>query len=134
LPEWERVALFNQALDAIRTIGYEGTRARVLAALAPHLPAELLQQALDATHTIGNGGNRAHALVALTPRLAALPLRDLETMWTQTLRVLAARTRPRLIADFVRLIPVLASLAGQNTPTELSEIARAIQDVARWWP
>ena len=109
-----------------------------LAAVAPHLPERertaVLKQALDAARTIGDEGARSKALAALAPRLAALPLRDLSTMWTQTLRVLATRTRRDLIADFHRLVPVLATLAGQNAPTELGEVARAIQDVARSWP
>jgi hypothetical protein len=70
----------------------------------------------------------------LAPRLATLPLPDLSILWTQTLPVLAARTRPHLLADFRSLVPVLLALAGANAPTQLGDIARAITDVARWWP
>jgi hypothetical protein len=98
------------------------------------LPAELLTQALDAARSIENEEYRSRALAAVAPHLAALPLSDLSTLWAQTLPVLAARTRPRLIADFRSLTPVLVALAGQNAATELGEVARAITDVARWWP
>ena len=96
--------------------------------------AELLSEALDAARSIGNAGDRSSALAALAPRLADLPLRDLSTLWTQTLPVLAGRTRPNLVVDFRSLTPVLVTLAGANAPTELGEVARAISDVARWWP
>jgi hypothetical protein len=46
----------------------------------------------------------------------------------------AVRTRPNLLADFHSLVPVLAALAGNDAATELREVARAITDVARWWP
>jgi hypothetical protein len=52
----------------------------------------------------------------------------------ETLPALAARTRRDLLADLRSLAPVLAALAGPNASTELREIARAISDVARWWP
>jgi hypothetical protein len=134
LPERERAAVLREALDAARSIGAEGVRSETLAALAPHLPAELLKQALDAARSIGAAEARSRALAALAPHLAALPFGDLSTMWAQTLHVLAARTRPNLLADLHSLAPVLVALAGQNAPTELREVARAIEDVARWWP
>jgi hypothetical protein len=94
----------------------------------------VLSEALDAARSLGDEWTRSRALASLAPCLAALPLRDLSTLWTQTLPVLAARTRRSLIADFHNLVPVLAALAGPNAPTELRELARAIQEVARWWP
>jgi hypothetical protein len=126
--------LLREALDAARSIGHEGARSGVLTALALHLPAELLGEALDAARSIEEEEPRSEALAALAPRLAALPLRDLSTIWTQTLPVLVARTRRNLIVDFLSLVPVLAALAGSNAATELREVARAIQDVGRWWP
>jgi len=134
LPDRERPAVLREALDAARTIGDAGGRSWALAALAPHFPAELLREALDAARSIEDEGDRSSALAGLAPRLAALPLRDLSTMWTPTLPVLAARTRQHLLADFRSLVPLLHALAGQNAPTELGEVARAISDVARWWP
>ena len=132
---WERRTLLGNALaaatQAIRDEDYHPT---VPAALAPHLPVDLLGEALDAARSILDEEDRAAALAALAPRLADLPLPDLSTVWVRTLPVLAARTRSELNADIRSLVPVLNALAGQNASIELYEISRAITEVARWWP
>jgi hypothetical protein len=134
LPEAERAAVLSQVFGAALSIGDDFARYRAQAALAPHLPADLLSQALDAARSIVGGRACSRALAALAPRLATLPLRDLSTIWVQTLPVLAARTRPDVLADLHSLLPVLAVLAGHNAPAQLREVARAITDIARWWP
>jgi hypothetical protein len=47
----------------------ESARAKVLTALAPHLPPDLLPAALAATQTISNKSTRANVLTALAPHL-----------------------------------------------------------------
>jgi hypothetical protein len=98
------------------------------------LPAGLLADVLAGARAIGDEANRSPVLARLGPRLANLPWPDLWDLWTQTLPMLAGRTRPDLVADYCGLTPVLVALAGANAETELLEIARAISDVARWWP
>lgn len=65
----------NELLHAARDYGGDHGWSRVLAALAPRLPADkrgsMLQQALDATYDIGDAENRANALIALAPHLPA---------------------------------------------------------------
>jgi hypothetical protein len=126
--------LLRQALDAARSIGDEGDRYQALAALAPHLPAELLSEALDAARSFGKEWARSKALAALAPRLADPPLRDLSAAWAQTLQILADRTRSNLLADLCSLAPILVALAQPDAAAEFREVARAIADVARWWP
>jgi hypothetical protein len=108
----ERAAVLGQALEAAHSLGDGWDRSWALAALAPHLPererAAVLGQALDAARSLGNEEARSRALAALAPRLATLPLRDLSTIWTQTLPVLAARTR----RNFSHL-----QASAQNTPS-----------------
>jgi hypothetical protein len=134
LPESERGGVLSEALDAALAFGDEVNRSWALAGLAPQLSEALLSEALDAARAIGHEGNRSSVLAALAPGLADILWRHVALLWMETLPVLAARTRPDLLADFRSLTPVLAALAGPNAPTELREVARAISDVARWWP
>jgi hypothetical protein len=78
------------------------------------------------------GGERCRVLV--TTREAAIATAvgaDLYSLWTETLPLLARRTRNDLLADLRALEPVVARLGG---PEAVAETFRAIQDVGRWWP
>ncbi|MEZ0395411.1 MAG: hypothetical protein ABWK53_03125, partial [Anaerolineales bacterium] len=59
----------RQALAYIRQMPDEDQQADALAALAPHLPPELLPEALAAAREIQNDRQRADALAALVPHL-----------------------------------------------------------------
>jgi len=136
LPEHERARVLSEALDAARSIGDTTDRFWALKELVPHLPAGLLSEALDAARSIeGWKWTRSPALEALAPHLANMPLEDLSVTCTRTLHVLADRTRPDLLGDLPSLAPILGVLAQPDAAAELfSEVARAISDVARWWP
>jgi truncated hemoglobin YjbI len=127
--------LLPQALAAARGIRDERWRAQALATLAPHLPPDerpqVLAEALAAAREIGDADDRAEALAALAPRLAELPRPALYPLWDKTLPVLARRTRPDLLADLQALVLVIHALGGEAA---ITETARAIRDVARWWP
>jgi len=119
-------ALFQEALEAVRAIPYEGSRAEALVALAPHLPEALLQEALDITRAIPYEGSRAEALIALAPHLPeALKdeavLEALETVWEFDENGL----RARLLAALVPCIP--ESLKGEVVREALTT-ARAIEE------
>ena len=122
--------LLPEALTAAKEIKDADDRARVLTALAERLP-ELLPEALTAARETRNADDRARALTALSPRLAELPRPDLYRPWDETLPHLARRTRPDLLTDLRALVPVIHALGGEAA---IAETARAIQDVARWWP
>jgi len=122
--------LLPEALAAAREIKNEYHRAEALTALAERLP-ELLPEALAAAREIESEWFRAPVLTALAPRLTELPRPDLYPLWDKTLPVLARRTRPDLLADLRALVPVIHALGGGEA---IAETARAIQDVARWWP
>jgi hypothetical protein len=70
-----RPDLLAQALDAARSIDYNGYRSQALAALAPSLAGhpDLLAQALDAAHSIGHESYRSQAIATLAPSLAGHP-------------------------------------------------------------
>ena len=110
LSEHERDQALRQALEAARAIGDEGSRARALAALAPHLTppsATRPGQALEAARAIGDEGSRARALAALAPHLTP-PERD------QALR--QALEAARAIGDEGSRARALAALAPHLTP------------------
>jgi hypothetical protein len=122
------------AIFVLRRPDEEESRTWTLAQGAQQLSGELLAEALAAARGSRNQSLRSKALAALAPRLAEVPGPVLSSLWSETLPLLAVRTRPELLADLRGLTPVLAALAGLNLPTELGEVARAISDVARWWP
>jgi hypothetical protein len=113
-------------------------RVEGLTELIPYLPegerAAVLAEALQAARAIKDEGNRSAALAALAPHLARLPRKDLAALWTETLHLLAARTRADLLGDLHDLAPLLVVLAPPDVGPELPEIARAVADVGRWWP
>ncbi len=123
--------LLLEVLAAAREIENEWRRADVLIALMARLPSELLPEALSAAREIKDEWRRARALTALAPRLAELPRPALYPLWDETLPLLARRTRRDLLADLRALVPVIHALGGEAA---IAETARAIQDVARWWP
>ncbi len=158
LPGWSPAAALAYAFqipdDLFRS------RARALAALAPHLPPDLLRAALQAAAGIADDGSRAEALAPLAPHLppdllraalqAAAGIADdgyraealaalaphlppdlLRAQWPQTLRLLARRERSTLLSDLKALSAWLETLGDEE---ESREIARAILDVGRWWP
>jgi hypothetical protein len=76
----DRAATQAHALQGAAAIRDDYRRSSALAALAPHLPANLLPKALEIAMTFGEEGLRASALADLTPYLNAdLLARALET-------------------------------------------------------
>ena len=120
----------HQALTYIRHNPDEQQRASALKALLPCLPPELLPEALAAARAIEDAAARADTLAALAVRLAKTST-ALYRLWDETLLYLARRTRPQLLADLGALVPVIHAVSGEAA---IAETARAIQDVARWWP
>ena len=123
--------LLGPALEAARAIGSEWLLARALAVPAPHLTPPLLGPALEAARAIGDEGSRAWALVVLAPHLVKLSPGTLYPLCNATLQLAATRTRRDLLSDLRALVPVLATLGGEEA---VAETYRAIQDVGRWWP
>lgn len=127
-------ALLETAFEATRAIKRETARARALAALAPHLPPELLAAALAAACAIADVDVRIvfRHLKGIDPghpqlmgadvrpqALAALALRlpnRLPTMirFAPMLRILARRGRLALLRDLAALAPWLAALAERR--------------------
>jgi hypothetical protein len=122
-PEW--------ALKAVQALEDEAWRAQVLARIGPYLPPSVLGEALVIARTIEQRQGRRDAVTGLSSNLATLPGATLQSLWLETLPVLASRTRPDLLADLRALIPALVALGGEDV---VKETVAAIKDVGRWWP
>ncbi|MEH1950525.1 MAG: NB-ARC domain-containing protein [Nostoc sp.] len=119
-----------EALTAARAIQPEYHRAGALSALAQKLP-QVLPEALAAARAIQNDEyHRADILSVLADNLSQMPTAELFSPWQDTLHELSLGTRPNLLQDIKVLFPVIFALGDETTTLE---IARAIQDVARWW-
>src|SRR5262245_57338710 len=131
VPEALRAEVLGDALAAAQVLEHEFIWARVLVALAPHLPKAVLGDALAAAQELEHESSRAEVLSALSPRLMTLSHSSLHVLWSETLHALALRSRRHLMADLQALAPVMLALGGTQV---LAEVAQAIHDVGRWWP
>jgi hypothetical protein len=119
--------MLPQAFAAAQAILYEPRRAQAVTAFVNKLP-EALPNALKTVQAFQNDTERAEALAPLALHLADHP-NNFEC-WKDLLRSLSSRTRPSLLSDLAVLIPAAIALGGE---VGAAEIARAIQDVSRWW-
>jgi len=100
-------------------------------ALAPYLPESALPKVIEAVKAIGEPDEREEALRALISRRSPMSLAADRRLWSEALRVFAARTRQKLLANLSALLPMLDTLAEAEAR---DETASAIRDVARWYP
>ncbi|WP_292776903.1 NB-ARC domain-containing protein [Nostoc sp. NMS9] len=121
--------LLPEALTAARAIQDKEDRADALCILTDKLPA-LLPEALAAAKAIQNENYFVSALRALAFGLSQMPSAELFPLWQDILHQLSLSTRLQLLQGIKALFPAIFVLGGQAARTE---IARAIQDVARWW-
>ena len=124
--------MLPQALAATNAIEDEHDRADVLNTLASKLPPELLPQALTIASAIqSEQGRRVQALIALASKQSKMQTGELFPFLQKTLHSLSFQTR----RDFLHDIPALASvICALGDRAAVAEVARAIQDVGRWWP
>jgi hypothetical protein len=125
----EALTLARQALED------SGWLPILIASLAPKVPEEerasILFESFRVARAITDTENRACALRALAPHIILAPLDTLYPLWCETLHILASSDRKDLLSDIGALVMVIAV---QGDTEGLVEVARAIQDVGRWWP
>jgi hypothetical protein len=119
--------LLQPALQAAANIGDESFRSSALVSLSPHLPAELLPQALQAASDV-------ESRAAVLARWVAFPSAEFTRTANDFLDRLSTCTRRQILRIHESLQPIVAALAEKNAPAELTEFAKAIADVGRWWP
>lgn len=95
------------------------------------LPTDLWSEGCKAViQNIYSAKTRSEFLNAMVLRLLEMPVNQLFPLWGNILYALSLRTRPDLLQDIKALFPVIFALGGEAAT---AEVARAIQDVARWW-
>ncbi len=125
LPRLAELGQTDDALANARRIGDDWVLARTLAALGR------VDEASAVARDIQHNESRAAALTAVAPRLAALPHTRLSLLWSETLRLLATRSRSDLLSDLASLAPLIPRLGGSEA---IAETCTAIEEVGRWWP
>jgi hypothetical protein len=124
LPLDQQDALNAEALEAATSIR-DGERGEALAALAAHLPADLLDRAVAVADSISDEASRAQALTGLAPYVAAEQRKDVLT------RALAAAAITKgagpLISSSAQRATALAALAA-HLPADLLDRAVAVAD------
>ncbi|MBN2548831.1 MAG: hypothetical protein JXB15_06725 [Anaerolineales bacterium] len=122
---------FMQTLQAIGNIVKLDFWIRFLSRLASRLPENKLVEVFQADQKINDIETRTEAFIRLAPYLAVFSFDSLESLWQETLPILASRTRRDLLSDLAALEPMIFALGGQEA---IVEVFHAIQDVGRWWP
>lgn len=124
--------LAREVLTTAQGMDNERDRAGAVSGLAPRL-AELgyAQEALETVLQIESESSRKDALLRVVPYLLKLPRVTLCSLWRETLRNLARRTRSDLLSDLCGLAPIIAKLGGKEA---IIGTFQAIQDVGSWWP
>jgi hypothetical protein len=106
-----------------------------LAALLPRrlgdARTEAFVELLRTARHISSFSDRRDRLAQIAPELTALPRARLFALWHEMVGELAERRREQLLADIAGLAPVVAALGGADG---VREAARAIIDIASWWP
>lgn len=125
----------RDALESAGATRHHRLRAETLTALVAHLSgppkAETVRDALEAVQAIDGEPSRTKELGALALPLTCLQLADLFRVWHGTIHRLAARTRRDLLAEIRALGQVIATMGRTEA---MAGVARALQDVGRWWP
>ena len=128
LPE----AFFSIVLQQIEEIQDESVRGRTLRRLGQRLPEHLLGVAINVARRIAEDTTREEALAGLAPDPAKVAPSALCLLLAAGNSCAAsARNRPDFLTDLRTLVPIAASLGGNDA---VLEIYRAIEDVTRWWP
>jgi hypothetical protein len=135
VPRLGELGYGEEALAVARALPDEKVRAQALGDLAPHLSEPLqvtvLQEALTVARALPDKYWRAQMLAALMPHMKQLPIVRLYSLWCETLRILAARTRPDLLSDVGTLVSVITVLGGKEV---LVATAQAIIEMGKWFP
>jgi hypothetical protein len=106
-------------------------RFEALKLVAPSLSVGDLVDALGRAGRERDAWFDYEALGAIAEALALLPPDVLRPLWRDWLRERAPGKRPELCRDLAAMMPVVMALGG---PEAVMGLARAVNDVGRWWP
>lgn len=118
----QRTHALRQMLESIRQVPIDYKRARLLVALAPNLPPELIQDALETAHSLSEPFDRVSAYIALAQNL---PPTDRPRIIAQTWKLISE------IDDGYDRSSALASIAPFLPPAAKDDLARHADHVIR---
>ena len=110
-----KLGLIGETVAAIRSINNQADRTQVVLYLTPYLIEELKQL----TSSDGSQENGRSLL------------KDVGSLFEDSLPVIAKKTRYEVLKEMHALAPAVSAFAGEGA---VIEMARAIRDVASWWP
>jgi len=124
-------AILAKALTITVGITRRHIRARVLVAIAPHLPTDLQGEALAAVHSLSNEQDRAMLLSELAPNLPpnmlVASLAVAHTMVTQDARVHALTALAHYVPESARVQTIQDALAAaSNLPHYLERVSALV--------
>ncbi len=104
-------------------------RASVLVELVGRVPARTRRPVIqsivkDIQDRYTPSHERLHVMRALTPELTRLPISEIVSMWTSSLRQSATRGREEVLVDVLAFAPILAARFGREIALELDEAIR----------
>ncbi|MBC7810825.1 MAG: hypothetical protein H7175_06750 [Burkholderiales bacterium] len=126
-------ALLEQALEIAMNLKRRSVRARVLVALAPHLPSDLQGEALAAVHSLREERERARLLAELAPTLPpnmlVASLAVAHSLQEQDARAHALAALARYVPDSARDRTLLDALDAASHLPHLYEQVMALVDL-----
>jgi hypothetical protein len=109
------IELVTETLDAIRSNTDQADRAQTVLYLTPFLVEELKNISMSEP----------------PPGIAARLLKDIRSLFEESLPVLARKTRHEMLREMHTIAPAIVAISNERA---ISEIVQAIRDVGRWWP
>ena len=110
-----------EVFATVKKIRSEDERAEALAAIAPHLPSELLPAAFDLAKDIRAKKNRLPALIALSSPISKLPEEELLPLWQTIEHLLSQLSRREFAHHMLALAAVIYRIGGEEAVAEALE-------------
>lgn len=111
--------------DCLRTVY---SRASILTALAPNLPAELLFEAFEIAMDFSHKRDRLNTSIALASRMSKLQTSELFSLWKRILHSLSAQSQQTFLDSLLALTEIVCALGDGEAVAEvlvtISEIQR----------
>jgi hypothetical protein len=125
---------YDRARQFVQPIDNPGVRARALAGLIPHAPAdrrvEVLAESFATLSEWDDWHERSKAWDELRPFLEMVPVDDLDRIWSDALLKLAGNLRRDLIWDLAAMLPLISLLGGQQA---VQLVFEALREATPWW-
>jgi hypothetical protein len=130
-PRGQRQQAIEEAFDLAQKIYRVNKRTQAFKAIAPQLSLPQWSKVVTDALEVEDASDAVEMLRTLCPSLAQFSGSDLHPLWQAAFIFLRSRSRAELVLGLGALSPVTVAIGG---PKAVVDTARAVQDVARWWP